>query len=163
MIRKQGGCRRWDNVFQLVELCLCTPHSNAMLERFFSYLRVVKTDWRNKLSEGNLTDLMRIKVAGPTLDDFEDKGYCSTAVHLWYNAKQRRPNQKKRNKKRHSKIQAKKAEYSANLDSFVMDKDGEEDEDDDREMMQMSSEEGSEEESGSYDDESEIEDDEQED
>ena len=27
----------------VIEICLCTPCSNAMLERFFSHLKVVKT------------------------------------------------------------------------------------------------------------------------
>ena len=57
--------RRWNNIFLIAELCFCAPCSNASLERFFSQMGIVKTDWRNSLSESNLTSLLRIKVSGP--------------------------------------------------------------------------------------------------
>lgn len=66
---------RWNNIFKLIELCLCTPYSNASLERFFSHLGVVKNDWRNRMNEENLTDLLRIKVVGLSLEDFDKQGY----------------------------------------------------------------------------------------
>ena len=80
-----------------VTLCMCSPCSNAALERFFSYMRVVKTDWRNRLNEENLTHLLRIKVAGPPLREFHDT-YCDLAVSSWYNDKHRRMGQKQRKK-----------------------------------------------------------------
>ena len=57
--------RRWNNIFLIAELCFCAPCSNASIERFFSQMRIVKTDWRNSLSESNLTSLLQIKVSGP--------------------------------------------------------------------------------------------------
>ena len=39
----------------LIELCLCCPYGNAVCESFISYLRVVKTDSRNRLNESNLS------------------------------------------------------------------------------------------------------------
>ena len=45
----------WQNIFTLKELCMCSPCSNAVLERFFNQIRVVKTDWRNRLNEENNT------------------------------------------------------------------------------------------------------------
>ena len=62
----------WRNIFTLIELCMCSPCSNAALERFFSQMRVVKIDWRNRLNEENLTHLLRIKDAGPPLREFHD-------------------------------------------------------------------------------------------
>ena len=62
----------WQNIFTLIELCMCSPCSNAALERFFSQMRMVKTDWRNCLNEENLTHLLCIKVAGPPLREFHD-------------------------------------------------------------------------------------------
>ena len=56
--------RGWNNIFLIAELCFCAPCSNASLERF-SQMRIVKTDWRNSISESNLTSLLRIKVSGP--------------------------------------------------------------------------------------------------
>ena len=81
----------------LIELCLCCPYGNAVCESFISYLRVVKTDWRSRLNESNLSDLLRIKVTGPTVTDFHDS-FSELAIELWSEAKRRRPNQGKRKK-----------------------------------------------------------------
>ena len=35
----------------ITELCLCAPYSNAILEQVFSQMKVVKTDWHNRLTE----------------------------------------------------------------------------------------------------------------
>ena len=40
----------WKDIMLLLELCLCSPFSNATLEIFFSCLKVVKTQLRSKLS-----------------------------------------------------------------------------------------------------------------
>ena len=82
------------NFLLIAELCLCTPFSNAAIERFFSQPRIVKTDWRNKLNEKNLWSLLYIKTQGPTLTEFHDH-YCSPTVNLWLNDKDRRLNQRK--------------------------------------------------------------------
>lgn len=84
-------------LFALIELCLCCPYGNSVCESFISYLRVIKTDWRNKLNESNLTDLMRIKVTGPTVPGF-NKRFCGLAVDLWNSEKVRRTNQGQRRK-----------------------------------------------------------------
>ena len=81
----------------LIELCLCCPHGNAECESFISYQQVVKTDWRNRLNESNLSDLLRIKVTGPTVTDFHGS-FSVLAIELWSEAKRRRPNQGKRKK-----------------------------------------------------------------
>ena len=91
--------RGWNNIFLIAELCFCAPCSNASLERFFSQMRIVKTDWRNSLSESNLTSLLQIKLSGPTLKVFVDK-YCAKAVSNWYHDKDRQINQKPRKKYR---------------------------------------------------------------
>ena len=65
--------RGWNDIFLIAELCFCVPCSNASLERFFSQMRIAKTDWRNSLSESNLTSLLQIKVSGPT-----DKLFCKS-------------------------------------------------------------------------------------
>ena len=39
----------WHDIILLVELCLCTPFSNATLERNFSHLKLVKTEIRLRL------------------------------------------------------------------------------------------------------------------
>ena len=75
---------------------------NASLERFFSQMRIVKTDWRNPLFESNLTSLLRIKVSGPTLKVFVDK-YCAKTINNWYHDKDRQMNQKPLKKYRKQK------------------------------------------------------------
>ena len=94
--------RGWNNIFLIAELCFCAPCSNASLERFFSQMRIVKTDWRNSLSESNLTSLLRIKVSGPA------EKYFAKAVNNWYHDKDRRINQKTR--KRYRKRKARKTQ-----------------------------------------------------
>ena len=125
----------WNNIFKLIGLCLCTPYSNASLERFFSYLGIVNNDWRNRLNEENLTDLLRIKVVGPSLEDFDKQGYCKTAVHMWFDIKQRRLNQSKRKqcKKRHFAAKSKRMAYAEKLDSFLEGNSGESSEADEKE------------------------------
>jgi imidazole glycerol phosphate synthase subunit HisF len=54
----------------------------------------VKTDWRNRLNELNLTDLLRIKVTGPNIKEFNEE-FCDVAIILSNDAK-RRANQTKR-------------------------------------------------------------------
>ena len=95
LIFSNNQTRGLQNILLIIEICLCAPCSNASLERFFSQMRIVKTDWRNKLSEENLTNLLYIKTEGPTLQEFHDN-YCKVAVDLWYNDKDRRLNQSKR-------------------------------------------------------------------
>ena len=81
---------------------MCSPCSNAALERFFSQMRVVKTDWRNRLNKENLTHVLRIKVAGPPLREFHDT-YCYLAVSSWYKDKHRQMGQTRRQKYRKRK------------------------------------------------------------
>ena len=54
----------WHDIILLVELCLCTPFSNTTPERFFSYLKVVKTEIRLRLSSESLNSVMRIRMKG---------------------------------------------------------------------------------------------------
>ena len=46
----------------VIEICLCTPCSNAMLERFFNHLKVVKTDQRTSLSSSSLNSILPIQL-----------------------------------------------------------------------------------------------------
>ena len=85
---------RFNNVFIMIELCLCAPYANAIVERFFNYMKLVKTDWRSKLNANNLESLLRIRVEGPELSEFAEK-YCPTAVDIWWGDKQRRLKQGK--------------------------------------------------------------------
>ena len=48
----------------MIQLCLSAPYSNEIVERFFSFIKVVKSDWRSKLSEENIKALPCMKVEG---------------------------------------------------------------------------------------------------
>ena len=61
----------WKDIMLLLELFLCTPFSNATLERFFSHLKVVKTQLRSKLSAESLNSIMRIRMKGLSLEEFK--------------------------------------------------------------------------------------------
>ena len=105
----------YKNILLLVELCLCTPYSNATIERFFSYMKVVKNDWRNRLNDQNLESLMRIKVCGPTLMNYHDS-YVKCAFQMWCNTTNRRVNQSKR---KHYKPREKKVKYQRMNNEFL--------------------------------------------
>ena len=85
----------WKNTMLLLELCLCTPFSNATLERFFSHLKVMKTQLRSKLLAESLNSIMRIRIKGLSLEEF-NQGYACKCADFWYNSKARRLNQCKR-------------------------------------------------------------------
>ena len=104
-------------LFLLVELCLCSPFSNATIERFFSHMSIVKTDWRNKLNEQSLEDSLRIHLAGPDLMTFSES-YVAKTVTAWYNDKPRRAHQRKRKKyKQRTSVSSKRsnADHGLNL------------------------------------------------
>ena len=71
----------------LIELCLCTPFSNATFERFCSHLKVVKMELRSRLLSESLNSLMRICMKGLSINNF-DKDYSSQCVSHWYGSKE---------------------------------------------------------------------------
>ena len=85
----------WEDIMLLLELCLCSLFSNATLERFFSHLKVVKTQLRSKLSTECLNSIMRIRMKGLSLEEFK-KRYASKCADFWYNSKACPLNQFKR-------------------------------------------------------------------
>ena len=92
----QRSTQTWNRVFLLLELCLSAPYSNVTLERFFSQMCVVKTDWRNQVNEENLTHLLRVKVVGPTIEEFH-ANRRGKGMTLWYsdrNCRMHQPKQK---------------------------------------------------------------------
>ena len=61
------------DIFDFLKLCFCIPFSNAKVERFFNFMKIIKTDWRNQFGAKNLTSLIRIKTEGPNSDQFAQK------------------------------------------------------------------------------------------
>ena len=50
------------NILILLEMAIICPISNATAERLFSFLKLVKTKLRNRLGDGTLDKLLRIKI-----------------------------------------------------------------------------------------------------
>ena len=71
----------YKNILLLTELCLCTPYSHATIEDLFSYMKVVETDWQNRLNDESLESILRIKVSGPSMSLFHDE-YADCAFFL---------------------------------------------------------------------------------
>ena len=71
---------KWPNLLQLSELLFSLPFSNAHVERMFSTLKIIKTEWRTLLKCDTLSDLLEIQGEGPPLVNF----YPDEAVKLWW-------------------------------------------------------------------------------
>ena len=78
------------NILHLMEILLVVPVSNSLLERMFSTMNRVHTDWRNCLGEKRVENLLRVWEEGTTADKFDPQ----PAVARWSAkcATQRRPN-----------------------------------------------------------------------
>ena len=74
------------NVLMIIEILLIIPFSNAMLERMFSRMSRVKTDWRSRLSRQNLDALLRIGEEGPEVSDFD----ANDSIDHWFSDRVRR-------------------------------------------------------------------------
>ena len=72
------------NVLHIIEFLLITPFTNAKLERIFSRLNRVKTDYCNRLGQEQLKHLLRI---GEVLEIEEFD--ANVFMGFWYNGKVR--------------------------------------------------------------------------
>lgn len=73
------------NLAHLIEVLLLFPISNATVERGFSTMRRIKTDWRSRLNEETLDHLLRISTNGPPLSEFN----LQTAVEQFLSSPRR--------------------------------------------------------------------------
>ena len=109
----------WYSTSLNIEICLCTPCSNATLERFFGQLKLVKTDLRTVLSSSSLKAVLRIKLCGTSIATFNKK-YSDKVMSYWYNHKDRRIHQRKR-KQYQKRTSSKKSRELFDIDKFAMD------------------------------------------
>ncbi len=56
-------------VYNLAKILLALPVGTATVERSFSNMKMIKSRLRNRLSDENLTHLMRIAIEGPDLSE----------------------------------------------------------------------------------------------
>ena len=85
----------WYDASLISEICLCTPCFIARLEKYFSQLKLVKTDQHTVLTSKSLSVILRIKLRPNLLTTFHDQ-YVDKIVRYWYNQKGRRLNEGKR-------------------------------------------------------------------
>ena len=70
------------NVLHLFEILFVMPFTNAKLERMFSQMLRVKSDWHNHLTRDHLDSLLWIN-EGESLKMFNLK----SAINFWFNDK----------------------------------------------------------------------------
>ena len=59
------------------------------MDRFFSLMKVVKSDLHNKLNEESIKALLHIEVEGPKIEEFI-KEHSSDTVVFWWDVKEQR-------------------------------------------------------------------------
>jgi len=110
----------WSNVLALARLLFSLPVSNGKLERVFSVLKLIKVDRRSSLGNDTLKDLLMLNTDGVSMDNFNP----DSSIDLWWKAKTRRPDQKKRKKyKKRTTSQAEVETESSDQsdDTFLLD------------------------------------------
>ena len=75
----------YSNFRHIVEIVLVIPMATASVERGFSTMKRVKTDWRSCLDIPMLRMLMWISIHGPSLAAY----HATTAVHTWWDSAER--------------------------------------------------------------------------
>ena len=60
---------------------LITPFTNAKVERMFSQMARIKTNWRNCLGQDQLDSLLRISEEGQSLEKFNP----TPTIERWFN------------------------------------------------------------------------------
>lgn len=78
------------NILALVDLVLTLPASSADAERGFNRLKITKSDWRSRLHDKHLSDLMMIMLESAEVKSFDPL----PAIHYW-NETPRRVREKK--------------------------------------------------------------------
>ena len=98
------------NVLHIIELLLIIPYLNDKLERMFSVMGRVKTDWQNQMGRDRLEASLRISEGVPIAK------YCpNAAINLWFEAKVRQLNCSS-----HSYPKQRKATASSSKDIIVL-------------------------------------------
>ncbi|CAB4003716.1 zinc finger 862-like [Paramuricea clavata] len=129
----------WKDALILVELLFTIPVSNAKLERMFSKLKRVKTNFRCSLSLQRLENILRIMEEGPTWEEYDPL----PAIELWNSAKQLRPHDEKQKRtytarKSHKRLSTMSSDES---DSETAEKENHESDKEDEDVQEESTEE----------------------
>ena len=74
------------NVLRFVDLLLSLPASSADCERGFSQTKMIKSDWRSKLHDKKVTDLLTVELNSPDIAEFDPH----QSIQLWLSTRKRR-------------------------------------------------------------------------
>ena len=74
------------NVLRFVNLLLLLPASSADCERGFSVTKLIKSDWRSKLHDKKVTDLMTVQLNSPEIPQFDPL----SSIQRWLNTRKGR-------------------------------------------------------------------------
>ena len=108
----------WSNMLALSRLLFTLPISNGKLERIFSVLKIIKVDRRSSLGNNSLRDMLTVIADGVSMKDF-DPDPC---IELWWKAKSRKLDQKKRKEYRKRTAQDNDSENSSDESkAFILD------------------------------------------
>ena len=74
------------NIMHIFEILMIVPFMNVIVERLFSRMNRVKTDFRDRLSRSRLDTCLRVGEEGPSMKDFEP----DRVIDHWWTEKERR-------------------------------------------------------------------------
>ena len=101
----------WPNVLSLSRLLFS-------LERIFSVLKLIKVNRRSSLGNETLKDLLMLNTDGTSMENFNP----DPCIDLWWQAKTRRPDQKKRKKyNKREGCESETENSSSDDDTFLLD------------------------------------------
>lgn len=77
------------DILSLVDLILTVPASTADCERGFNQMKLVKSDWRSRLTSRSLCDLLTVQLSSASIENYDP----TPAIQLWHQAsiRPRRP------------------------------------------------------------------------
>ena len=100
----QCASEKFPYTFLIIELCLFAPYSKEIVEQFFNFRKVKKSDWCSKLKKENMETLLCIKLEGPAIKQFI-KEHSSDAAAYQCEAKEQRKGGNRQPKKYKKRFQ----------------------------------------------------------
>jgi hypothetical protein len=74
-----GTSDNFKNILVLMDLVATLPASSTIAEEGFSIMKQTKNDWRSRLLSDKMTEIMRVKIPSPSINEFDPL----SAIHLW--------------------------------------------------------------------------------
>ena len=81
------------NIMHICEIVMIVPFTNAIVERLFSRMHRVKTDFSNQLSRSRLDSYLRVREERPSIKEFKP----DRVIDCWWAEKERHPKSRPHN------------------------------------------------------------------